>query len=66
MNGLFKERFHLAIMAVLAIGVEGALITAMLTFEPLREAIAVALVGELGIIIGFFFGQRSPRRTSDS
>jgi putative flippase GtrA len=62
MNGLFRDRFHLAIMGILAIGVELALIFAMLVFPEIRKEIAVAFIGELGIIVGFFFGQRATRR----
>jgi uncharacterized membrane protein YfcA len=66
LNGLFKERFHLAIMGAMSIAILGALIIAMFWHKELRGDISIALISALNIVIGFFFGQRSPRRTSDS
>jgi hypothetical protein len=65
LNGLFKERFHLGVMGVMSVATLGALILAMFWYPELRKEIAIALISVLNIIVGFFFGQRSPRRTSD-
>ena len=65
MNGLFKERFHLAIMGAMSVAILGALILAMFWYLPLREPISIALISALNIVIGFFFGQRGSRRSND-
>jgi hypothetical protein len=53
-------------MGVMSIAILGALILAMFWFKDLRGDITIALISALNIVIGFFFGQRSPRRTSNS